>query len=105
MSKQPFRGITEPIDTFVPVLTKFAVPVPSSYVSGHFCQVSFLGLTANDRFPCQVLKREISMNLESLLLAAVDWNGYANGAIYGALIGGGIGLVYKYCFGGPGRQA
>ena len=44
--------------------------------------------------------------MESLLLAAsVDWGGYVNGLIYGSLIGGGIGLVYKLCFAGPGRQA
>jgi hypothetical protein len=40
-----------------------------------------------------------------LLLAAVNWGGYFNGLVIGALIGLGIGIVYKLCFGGPGRQA
>ena len=44
------------------------------------------------------------MNIE-LLFAAVDWDGYFNGGTVGAVIGLGIGLVYKFCFGGPGRQS
>ena len=44
------------------------------------------------------------MNID-LLLAAVDWDGYFNGGLTGALVGLGIAFVYKFCFGGPGRQA
>jgi hypothetical protein len=44
------------------------------------------------------------MNID-LLLAAVNWEGYCNGTAVGALVGLGIGFVYKFCFGGPGRQA
>lgn len=44
------------------------------------------------------------MNIE-LLLATVNWEGYFNGGIIGGLVGLGIAIVYKVCFGGPGRQA
>ena len=44
------------------------------------------------------------MNIE-LLLASVNWEGYFNGGFIGAVVGLGIGIVYKLCFRGPGRQA
>lgn len=44
------------------------------------------------------------MNIE-LFAAAVNWDGYFNGGVMGGLIGLGIGLVYKICFSGAGRQA
>lgn len=40
-----------------------------------------------------------------LFLAAFSWEGWFNGGVVGGLIGLGIGLIYKFCFGGPGRQA
>ena len=39
-----------------------------------------------------------------LLIASVNWEGYFNGTFVGGLIGLGVGVVYKLCFGGPGRQ-
>ena len=44
------------------------------------------------------------MNI-ALLSAAVNWDGYFNGLVFGAFIGLVIGIVYKLCFSGPGRQA
>lgn len=44
------------------------------------------------------------MNIE-FLIAAVDWDGYFNGGVIGGVVGLGIYVVYKFCFGGTGRQA
>ena len=40
-----------------------------------------------------------------MVLSTVDWNGWLNGAIIGGFVGLGVGMIYKFCFGGPGRQA
>jgi uncharacterized membrane-anchored protein YjiN (DUF445 family) len=39
------------------------------------------------------------------ILAAFSLDGWINGTIIGGLIGLAVGVVYKCCFSGPGRQA
>ena len=40
-----------------------------------------------------------------LILATFSWGGWFKGAVIGGLVGFAIGVVYKFCFGNPGRQS
>ena len=40
-----------------------------------------------------------------LILAEFSASGWTNGLLIGGAIGAAVGLIYKFCFGNPGRQA
>ena len=44
------------------------------------------------------------MVMQSIFFAAANGGGWFDGAVIGGVVGLGIGVVYKLCFGGPGRQ-